>query len=228
MAPCQDHSMDPLIRLQSVAKRYRSAHSFVTVLENFDFAVERGEFLAVMGPSGAGKTTLLNLIGGLDRPDGGKVMVADTWLDHLDQHALTRWRAGHIGFVFQSHYLMPMLTAAGNVELPLMLSHLPRKARREKVAAALARVALVDRAGHWPGQLSGGQQQRVGIARALIAGAPILLCDEPTAGLDRVAADSVLGLLRELSAEDRTVVMVTHDPLAAAFAHRRFELQAPA
>jgi putative ABC transport system ATP-binding protein len=220
--------MDPFIRLQSVAKRYRSAHSFVTVLENFQFAVERGEFLAVMGPSGAGKTTLLNLIGGLDRPDGGKVMVADTWLDRLDQHALTRWRAGHVGFIFQSHYLMPMLTAADNVALPLMLTRLSRKARREKVATALARVGLVDRAGHWPGQLSGGQQQRVGIARALIANAPILLCDEPTAGLDRAAADLVLDLLRDLSAEGRTVVMVTHDPLAAAFAHRRFELQAPA
>jgi putative ABC transport system ATP-binding protein len=218
--------MEPFIRLQSVAKRYRSAHSFVTVLENFDFAVERGEFLTVMGPSGTGKTTLLNLIGGLDRPDGGKVMVADTWLDRLDQHALTRWRAGHVGFVFQSHYLMPMLTAADNVALPLMLTRLSRRARREKVAATLARVGLVDRASHWPGQLSGGQQQRVGIARALVADAPVLLCDEPTAGLDRDAADQVLSLLRDLSAEGRTVVMVTHDPLAAAFAHRRFQLQA--
>ena len=220
--------MDPFIRLQSVVKRYRSERSFVTVLKNFDFAVERGEFVAVMGPSGTGKTTLLNLIGGLDRPDFGKVMVADTGLDRLDQHALTRWRAFHVGFVFQSHYLMPMLTAADNVALPLMLTRLSRKVRREKVAAALARVGLVERADHWPGQLSGGQQQRVGIARALIANAPILLCDEPTAGLDRAAADLVLGLLRDLSAEGRTVVMVTHDPLAASFAHRRFELQAPA
>jgi putative ABC transport system ATP-binding protein len=181
-----------------------------------------------MGPSGAGKTTLLNLIGGLDRPDSGMVTVADTRLDGLNQSALTRWRAGHIGFVFQSHYLMPMLTAADNVALPLMLTRLPRKARREKVATALARVSLTDRAGHWPGQLSGGQQQRIGIARALIADAPVLLCDEPTAGLDRAAADMVLGLLRDLSAEGRTIVMVTHDPLAAAFAHRRIELGAPA
>jgi putative ABC transport system ATP-binding protein len=220
--------MDPFIRLQSVAKRYPSAHSFVTVLENFNFTVEHGEFLAVMGRSGAGKTTLLNLIGGLDTPDSGKVMVAGTWLNGLDQHALTRWRAAHVGFVFQSHYLMPMLTAADNVALPLMLTRLSRKARREKVEMALARVGLAERAGHWPGQLSGGQQQRVGIARALIGGAPVLLCDEPTAGLDRAAADLVLGLLRDLSAEGRTVVMVTHDPLAVVFAHRRFELLAPA
>ncbi len=181
-----------------------------------------------MGPSGTGKTTLLNLIGGLARPDGGSVIVAGSRLDEMDQYALARWRACHIGFVFQSHYLMPMLTVADNVELPLMLTRLSRAVRREKVVAALARVGLADRAGDMPGQLSGGQQQRVGIARALIAGAPILLCDEPTAGLDRAMANSILSLLSELSGDGRTVVMVTHDPHAAGFAHRRIQLVGPA
>lgn len=219
--------MDAIIRLQNVAKRYRGTHGFVAALADFDLDVARGEFLAVMGPSGTGKTTLLSLIGGLARPDEGSVIVAGSRLEEMDQYALARWRAAHIGFVFQSHYLMPMLTAAHNIELPLMLTRLSRAARREKVAAALARVGLADRAGHKPGQLSGGQQQRVGIARALIAGAPILLCDEPTAGLDRAMADSILGLLGELSRDGRTVVMVTHDPLAAAFAHRRIQLEGP-
>lgn len=220
--------MDSIIRLQNVVKRYRGARSFHPVLTDFDIEVARGEFLAVMGASGTGKTTLLNLIGGLDRPDGGSVTVAGTQLENLTPSALTHWRAGHVGFVFQAHYLMPMLTAAGNVELPLLLTRLSRTARREKAAQALARVGLADRASHYPSQLSGGQQQRVGIARALVVGAPILLCDEPTAGLDRSTADSILGLLRELSACGHTVVMVTHDPLAAAFADRRMELAAVA
>lgn len=219
--------MDAIIRLQNVAKRYRSAHSFVAALDNFDLEVAQGEFLAVMGPSGTGKTTLLNLIGGLVRADSGSVCVAGAQLDELDQFAVARWRATHIGFVFQSHYLMPMLTAADNVGLPLMLTRLSRAARREKVAAALAKVGLADRAGHKPGQLSGGEQQRVGIARALIVGAPILLCDEPTAGLDRAMADSILELLGELNDDGHTVVMVTHDPLAAAFAQRRIQLESP-
>jgi len=219
--------MDAIIRLQNVVKRYRSAHSFVAALNNFDLEVAQGEFLAVMGPSGTGKTTLLNLIGGLVRADGGRIRVAGAQLDELDQFALSRWRAAHIGFVFQSHYLMPMLTAADNVALPLMLTSLSRAVRREKVTTALERVGLADRASHKPGQLSGGQQQRVGIARALIADAPILLCDEPTAGLDRAMADSILGLLAELSGEGRTVMMVTHDQLSAAFAQRCIQLESP-
>jgi putative ABC transport system ATP-binding protein len=217
--------MDAIISLQNVVKRYRSAHSFVAALDNFDLEVARGEFLAVMGPSGTGKTTLLNLIGGLVSADGGSIRVAGAQLDELDQFALSRWRAAHVGFVFQSHYLMPMLTAADNVALPLMLTRLSRAVRREKVAAALARVGLADRASHKPGQLSGGQQQRVGIARALIADAPILLCDEPTAGLDRAMADSILSLLAELSGEGRTVVMVTHGQLSAVFAQRCIQLE---
>lgn len=216
--------MDAIIRLQQVVKRYRSARSFLPVLHGFDLDVAPGEFLAITGPSGAGKTTVLNLIGGLDRPEAGSVTVAGTRLEALAPRALTRWRSRHIGFVFQSHHLLPMLTAAANVELPLLLTRLSRKDRRERTAQALARVGLADRAAHRPAQLSGGQQQRVGIARAVIGGAPILLCDEPTAGLDRAAADSVLRLLRELNADGRTIVMVSHDPEAAALAHRRVEL----
>jgi putative ABC transport system ATP-binding protein len=220
--------MEAMIRLQNVVKRHSGGRSFVRVLDGLDLELGRGEFLAVMGPSGTGKTTLLNLIGGLDRPDAGSVTVAGTRLDLLDEAALTRWRAVHVGFVFQSHHLMPMLSAAANVELPLLLTRLSRSERRERAAAALSRVGLAHRATHLPGQLSGGEQQRVGIARAFIAGAPLLLCDEPTAGLDRAAADSVLGLLCELNADGRTVVMVTHDPQAAAFAHRCTELAVPA
>jgi putative ABC transport system ATP-binding protein len=220
--------MDAMIRLQNIVKRYRNAGYFTRVLDDFDLEVPAGEFLAVMGPSGTGKTTLLNLIGGLDRPDAGSVTVAGARLDELDRSALARWRASHMGFVFQSHYLMPMLTATGNVELPLLLTRLSQAERRERAAHALARVGLVDRSGHRPSQLSGGQQQRVGIARAIVSGAPVLLCDEPTAGLDRAAADSILGLLAGLGAEGHTIVMVTHDPQAAAFAQRCVELAAVA
>jgi putative ABC transport system ATP-binding protein len=220
--------MEAMIHLQGIMKRYRSAGYFIPVLEDFGLEVARGEFLAVMGPSGTGKTTLLNLIGGLDRPDAGSVIVAGTRLDELDQSALTRWRAAHVGFVFQSHYLMPMLSASANVELPLLLTRLSRAERRQRAAQALARVGLEDRVDHRPSQLSGGQQQRVGIARAMVTGAPVLLCDEPTAGLDRTAADSILQLLTELGADGHTIIMVTHDPQSAAFASRCVELAAVA
>lgn len=216
--------MAAMIRLEGVNKRYFNARFSTPVLEDFDLQVARGEFVALMGPSGTGKTTLLNLIGGLDRADSGHITVGGTRLDELRQAGLTRWRAGHVGFVFQSHYLMPMLTAVANVELPLLLTPLSRAARREKATDALRRVGLVDRAHHKPGQLSGGQQQRVGIARAIVTGAPLLLCDEPTAGLDRVAADSILRLLCELNADGHTIVMVTHDRESAAFAQRCVEL----
>lgn len=220
--------MDAIIRLQNVAKHHRSTGFFIPVLDNFNIEIAAGEFVAVMGPTGTGKTTLLNLIGGLDRPDSGRIAVAGTQLDELGPAALTRWRAGHVGFVFQSHYLMPMLTAAANVELPLLLTRLPRAQRRARAAEALERVGLTNRAGHFPSQLSGGQQQRVGIARAIVTGAPVLLCDEPTAGLDRRTADSVLALLRQLSASGHTMVMVTHDPLAAGIADRCADLAAAA
>ena len=214
----------PFIQLKNVTKRYGTAHGRVDVLANFQLDVEAGEFLAVMGPSGCGKSTMLNLIGGLDQPDSGEVTIAGTRINRLSQSSLTRWRATTIGFVFQSHFLMPMLTAAGNVELPLLLTRLGRKERRERVAAMLARVGLSERARHKPTELSGGQQQRVGIARALIADAPLLVCDEPTAGLDRATANQILGLLSELCREGRTIVMATHDPVVAAFGTRRIEM----
>jgi putative ABC transport system ATP-binding protein len=217
-----------MIRFQNVTKRYRSAGSFVPVLDDFDLEVAAGEFLAVMGPSRSGKTTLLNLMGGLDRPDKGSVIVAGARLEKRGQTALMRWRARHVGFVFQSHYLMPMLSVVANVELPLLSTRLSRAQRRDKAMQALARVGLADRAHHAPSQLSDGQQQRVGIACAFVTGAPVLLCDEPTASLDRAAADSVLRLLCELSVQGRTVVMVTHEPQVAAFAHRCLELTAVA
>ena len=215
-----------MIHLQNVSKHYYARYGSITVLDGLDLEVRSGEFLAVTGPSGSGKTTLLNLIGGLDRPDSGSVLVAGTRLDELDPNGLTRWRAQTVGFVFQSHYLMPMLSALDNVCLPLLLTRMSRGERRLRAEQALARVHLEDRAHHKPSQLSGGQQQRVGVARAIVAGAPILLCDEPTSGLDRSAADYILELLRELSQGGHTIVMVTHDPHAAAYADRRMELGA--
>ena len=214
------------IQLQNVSKRYYARYGSTPVLDRLDLEVGSGEFLAVTGPSGSGKTTLLNLMGGLDRPDSGSVCVAGTRLEELDNNGLTRWRAQTVGFVFQSHYLMPMLSAVDNVCLPLLLTRLSRKESRLRAEQALDLVNLVDRAHHKPSQLSGGQQQRVGVARAIVAGAPVLLCDEPTSGLDRPAADSILELLSGLSRRGRTIVMVTHDPHAAAYADRRMELGA--
>lgn len=220
--------MKPIIGLHDINKSYSTAHARVNVLSGFHLEVMAGEFVALMGPSGVGKSTILNLIGAMDSPDQGAVTVAGTRIDALSESARSRWRARHIGFVFQSHFLMPMLTAAANVELPLMLTGLSRNGRRTKVAEVLEQVGLSDRIHHKPAQLSGGQQQRVGIARALVAGAPVLLCDEPTAGLDRQTADSILSLLSDLGRNGRTIVMVTHDPQAAAFAGRKLELSTAA
>jgi putative ABC transport system ATP-binding protein len=214
------------IQLRNVSKRYQARYGSASVLDGLDLEVGSGEFLAVTGPSGSGKTTLLNLIGGLDRPDSGSVCVAGTRLEELDSNGLTRWRAQTVGFVFQSHYLMPMLSAVDNVCLPLLLTRLTRTERRLRAEQALDLVDLVDRAHHKPSQLSGGQQQRVGVARAIVAGAPVLLCDEPTSGLDRHAADSILELLSGIRKGGRTIVMVTHDLHAAACADRRMELGA--
>jgi putative ABC transport system ATP-binding protein len=220
--------MEPIISLHDINKGYSTAHARVSVLAGFHLEVMAGEFVALMGPSGVGKSTTLNLIGAMDSPDHGTVTVVGTRIETLSETARSRWRARHIGFVFQSHFLMPMLTAAANVELPLMLTSLSRNGRRTKVAEVLEQVGLTDRVHHKPAQLSGGQQQRVGIARALVAGAPVLLCDEPTAGLDRQTADSILSLLSDLSGAGRTIVMVTHDPQAAAFAGRKLELASEA
>ena len=218
--------MQSIISLRHVQKSHGVGRNFVRVLQDFNLDVEAGEFVALMGPSGSGKTTLLNLMGGLDHPDGGEVVVAGTHLEKLSSRLSTRWRARHIGFVFQSHNLLSILSASANVELPLFLKPMSRAERSRRVDEALRSVGLAERATHKPGEMSGGQQQRVGIARAVIADAPILLCDEPTADLDRETADDILGLLRNLAAEGgKTIVMVTHDPEAARQATRQISLQ---
>jgi putative ABC transport system ATP-binding protein len=192
------------------------------VLHSLDLTVESGEFLALMGPSGSGKTTLLNLIAGLDRPDEGEVIVAGERIDKLSSSQLAQWRARHIGFVFQFYNLLPVLSAERNVEVPLLLTKLSRAQRKQNVRAALELVGLADRAKHKPAELSGGQQQRVAIARALIADPTLLVCDEPTGDLDRESAEDILNLLQILNRKQgKTIIMVTHDPRAAAYASRR-------
>jgi putative ABC transport system ATP-binding protein len=213
--------MQPLISLKGVVKSYRRGRQTVEVLHNLDLDVEPGEFLALMGPSGSGKTTLLNLIGGLDRPTAGEVVVAGEHIDDLSGGELAKWRSRHVGFVFQFYNLMPTLSAERNVELPLLLTHLSGAERRRNVEAALALVGLTDRKKHKPAELSGGQQQRVAIARAIVADPTLLVCDEPTGDLDRETAEEILGLLQHLNREaGKTVIMVTHDPKAASFASR--------
>jgi len=210
-----------LVRLHGVNKVYRRGEERLEILQDLDLEVAKGEFLALMGPSGSGKTTLLNLLGGLDRPTSGSVEVAGEPIDRLSDSKLARWRARHIGFVFQLYNLLPVLTAEKNVELPLLLTSLSRSERRKHVATALSVVGLADRSSHYPRQLSGGQEQRVGIARAIVTDPTLLLCDEPTGDLDRKAGDEILDLLQALNREHgKTILMVTHDPHAAARAGR--------
>jgi putative ABC transport system ATP-binding protein len=213
---------EALVRVEGVHKVYRRGSAPpVDVLKGLDLTVEAGEFLALMGPSGSGKTTLLNLIGGLDKPTSGRVTVAGEDLGRARGRALARWRARHVGFIFQFYNLLPVLTAARNVELPLLLTRMSRAERRKRVATALELVGLADRAGHVPAQLSGGQEQRVGIARAIINDPTILLCDEPTGDLDRETGDEILDLIAALNRrQGKTVIMVTHDPRAAQWARR--------
>jgi putative ABC transport system ATP-binding protein len=214
--------MTAIVSIKGVAKSYVRGKQRVEVLKNLDLAVERGEFLALMGPSGSGKTTLLNLIGGLDRPDRGEIDVAGARIDRMSAGQLAKWRARHVGFIFQFYNLLPVLTAERNVEVPLLLTKLTAKERRRNVAAALALVGLTERAKHKPAELSGGQQQRVAIARALVADPTLLVCDEPTGDLDRETSESILGLLELLNRKHgKTIVMVTHDPRAAEHASRR-------
>lgn len=214
--------MPAIVSLKNVVKRYTRGRQRVEVLHGVDLEAEAGEFLALMGPSGSGKTTLLNLIAGLDKPDEGAVTVAGQRIDGLAGRELARWRARHVGFVFQFYNLLPVLSAERNVEVPLFLTKLPRVQRQARVAAALALVGLSDRAKHKPAELSGGQQQRVAIARAIVADPTLLVCDEPTGDLDRDSAEEILKLLQLLNREHgKTVVMVTHDPRAADHASRR-------
>ena len=210
-----------LVSVKKVVKRYVRGKQSVEVLHNLDLDIEAGDFVALMGPSGSGKTTLLNLIGGLDRPTQGEVTVAGERIDQLSGGRLSKWRARHVGFVFQFYNLMPTLTAEQNVELPLLLTNLSGAQRKQNVQAALELVDLADRRKHKPSELSGGQQQRVAIARAIVADPTLLVCDEPTGDLDRETAEEILGLLQLLNRQQgKTIIMVTHDPKAAEFASR--------
>ena len=211
--------MDSLVSLKGVVKRYKRGKQSVEVLHNLNLDIASGDFLALMGPSGSGKTTLLNLIGGLDRPTEGEVVVAGENIDRLSSGRLAKWRAHNVGFIFQFYNLMPTLSAERNVELPLLLTHLSGSQRKQNVQAALELVGLSDRRRHKPNELSGGQQQRVAIARAIVADPTLLVCDEPTGDLDRETAEEILGLLQQLNREHgKTIIMVTHDPKAAEFA----------
>ncbi len=214
----------PLIRIRGLHKEFRRGPELIRVLTGLSLDVAPGEFVALMGPSGSGKSTLLNLIGGLDRPTRGSIVVAGRDIAALTDAELTRWRARHVGFVFQMYNLLPVLTAERNVELPLLLTDLPQAERRRRVNAALRLVGLEDRARHRPRELSGGQEQRVGIARAIVTNPTLLLCDEPTGDLDRRTGDEVLALLRALSGQGKTILMVTHDPRAAESASRLVHL----
>lgn len=210
-------SNETLVRLRSVAKDYKRGAETVHVLHALDLEIPKGDFLALMGPSGSGKSTLLNLIGGLDRPTAGSIEIAGQRTDAMSEGELGRWRANHVGFVFQMYNLLPVLSAERNVELPLLLTALSAEERRKRTAAALSLVGLSERAKHKPRELSGGQEQRVGIARAIVSDPTLLLCDEPTGDLDRKSGDEILDLLQALNRQQgKTIIMVTHDPHAAA------------
>ncbi|MHB8425327.1 MAG: ABC transporter ATP-binding protein [Gammaproteobacteria bacterium] len=217
----EDTQSRVLVSLHGVTKHFRRGSETVEVLKHLDLEVPRSDFLALMGPSGSGKTTLMNILGGLDRPSAGEVLVGGQPIHQLSERALSAWRARHIGFVFQTYHLLPLLTAAQNVELPLMLTRFKTAERRKRAQVALALVGMQNHAGQKPTQLSGGQEQRVGIARAIVSDPTVLLCDEPTGDLDRAAGDEILELLQLLNREHgKTIIMVTHDPHAAAKARR--------
>jgi putative ABC transport system ATP-binding protein len=217
--------MDTLVKVRDLHKVYYRGSEQIDVLQGITIDIPSGDFLALMGPSGSGKTTLLNLIGGLDTPTKGSVEVAGDRIDTLSGGKLASWRARHIGFVFQMYNLLPVLTAARNVELPLLLTKLSSADRKKRVLTALSVVGLGERANHYPRQLSGGQEQRVGIARAIVTDPTLLLCDEPTGDLDRKSGDEVLNLLQTLNRDyGKTIVMVTHDPRAADCARRTLHL----
>ena len=215
-----------LVRVKDVHKHFTRGSERIDVLKGVNLDIPKGDFLALMGPSGSGKTTLLNLIGGLDTPTGGAIDVNGVPVSSLSGSQLSKWRAQNIGFVFQLYNLLPVLTAEKNVELPLLLTRLPKAERRKRAGIALKVVGLAERAKHYPRQLSGGQEQRVGIARAIVTDPTLLLCDEPTGDLDRKAGDEFLDLLQSLNRDHgKTIVMVTHDPRAAERAQRTIHLE---
>jgi putative ABC transport system ATP-binding protein len=216
----------PLLSVQGVTKEYRKGGQTITPLDDVSLDVEAGDFVSLMGASGSGKSTLLNLVAGIDRPTAGRIVVNGTDVTQLSRSRLARWRAAHVGYIFQLYNLIPVLTAYENVELPLLLLPLGRPERRRRVAVALEAVGLTDRADHYPRQLSGGQEQRVGIARAIVADPAIVVADEPTGDLDADTTEQILDLLRRLNAElGTTLLMVTHDPRAAGIARRRLRLE---
>jgi putative ABC transport system ATP-binding protein len=218
--------METLVKVRDLHKVYYRGSEQIDVLQGITLDIPSGDFLALMGPSGSGKTTLLNLIGGLDTPSKGSIEIAGDRIDQLSGGKLSSWRARHIGFVFQMYNLLPVLTAARNVELPLLLTKLGTADRKKRVMTALSVVGLGERANHYPRQLSGGQEQRVGIARAIVTDPTLLLCDEPTGDLDRKSGDEVLNLLQTLNRDyGKTIVMVTHDPRAADCARRTLHLE---
>ena len=216
----------PMVNVQQVVKVYHRDSLEIPVLNGIDIQVAEGDFVALMGPSGSGKTTLLNLIAGIDRPTSGKVLVAGTDVAQLGESALAAWRSRNVGFIFQFYNLIPVLSALENVELPLLLTHLPKAERRERALTALKVVGLADRAHHYPRQLSGGQEQRVAIARAIVADPKVLVADEPTGDLDAKSAHEILDLMQSLNRDfKKTIVMVTHDPRAAERAHVQRHLE---
>ena len=217
--------MDTLVSLRNLSKIYQRGPEKIEVLHGIDLDIAKGDFVALMGPSGSGKTTLLNLIGGLDSPTAGRIEIEGARIDQLGSGKLAKWRAANVGFVFQFYNLMPVLTAHGNVELPLLLTNLSPAQRKRNTEIALELVGLKDRAKHKPRELSGGQEQRVAIARAIVSDPTLLVCDEPTGDLDRKTADEILTLLQQLNRQHgKTIIMVTHDPRAAEFATHTLHL----
>ena len=213
------------IELHQVRKVYYKDRIEIPVLEGLDLAIAAGEFVVLMGPSGSGKSTLLHLIGGLDSPTAGNIRVGDAALDEMSERELTSWRSRNVGFIFQMYHLVPVLTAAQNVELPLLLFKMSSSERRQRVETALRVVSLADRMDHRPNQLSGGQEQRVAIARAIVTDPRLILADEPTGDLDAKTSEEILSLLNLLNTEfGKTIVMVTHEPDVATFARRRMHM----
>jgi putative ABC transport system ATP-binding protein len=222
----EPETAEPMVDVRKVRKVYRRDAEELTVLAGIDLQVPAGEFVALMGPSGSGKTTLLNLIAGIDRPTSGQVIVAGTDVARLSESELAKWRSRSVGFIFQFYNLIPVLRAVENVELPLLLTSLSKRERRERALTALKVVGLADRSGHYPRQLSGGQEQRVAIARAIVGDPSVLVADEPTGDLDAKSAEDILALMETLNREfHKTIVMVTHDPRAAARAHVQHHLE---
>jgi putative ABC transport system ATP-binding protein len=215
-----------IVELRGVSKSYRRGNQLVPVLDDISFDIAAGEFLALMGPSGSGKSTLLNLIAGIDKPDSGSIFVNGVDITALSETGLASWRSASVGFIFQFYNLIPVLTAAENVELPLLLTGLSRRKRKEHIETVLSLVNLSDRMDHYPSELSGGQQQRVAIARAMVADPDILVADEPTGDLDRVSAGEILSLMERLVTDfGKTIIMVTHDPKSAEKAGRVVHLE---